>query len=164
MVLSVPLEGFVEACDQLQLPRSAWIARIGGRVRVTAVDSGLNVLVRCESARPLDSVRERLESAGFACRDGLWSSEAESEAVPSTSYYVAAVAYVSEEERPGVWVDATVHRPSEGEVVARMYEEFRSAGEAPEMELDAFIKGVKASVVVLSPEEQDQFASRNAAC
>lgn len=164
MVLTVPFDGFASACARLDLPREAWTQRVGARIRVTAADPLRSLLVRAETGQGIEMVRARLAKEGFAVQDGLWSSEAESEAGPSTSFWIAAVSYISHDHKPGLWVDALPHKPAAGEVVAAMYEEFRTAGEVQEMDLDTFIKALDPNVVILDPEEQELFVLRHRPC
>jgi hypothetical protein len=164
MVLTVPFESYGSSCAHLDIPRVAWIARVGGRVRITSADPARSLLVRCDTGMGLEACRSHLAGIGFECRDGLWSSEAESEAQPTSDFWVAAVSYRSKESRPGLWVDALPHRPVPGEVLSAMYEEFRASGELEGVEFEAFIKEIEPNLLILDPDEQVQFALRHTSC
>jgi hypothetical protein len=111
--------------------------------------------VRSLSALPFAEVADALQGAGIEVKKGAWGERAEGGAL-----WVAAVAYKSAEDTPGVWVDTYESKPSTGQVLAELYEEFRQTGEVGDVSLEEFIRLSDPNVVVLSPEEQAEFAQQ----
>jgi len=164
MVLTVPLEDLAATAERLNLPQSAWLSRMGPVCRVSVANPDRNLLLRSDSGYTIAETRKRLEKQGFECFDGLWSADGEGGEMPSAAYWISAVSYKSGEGKPGLWVDAVPHRPLVGDVLKAMYEEFRGQGELEGVDLDAFIRLLDPTVIILDPGEQDQFVQRHLAC
>jgi hypothetical protein len=154
MVLTVPFEGFVEAAKTHGGLKAAYVTTFGSQTVITAFDPGSGVIVRAHTIEPLGAVRSKLESGGMKVEVGRWGDRAED---PS-ALWVAAVAYKSVESMPGVWVDTFEDEPSKGQVLQAMYDEFRQSGEAEDVLLDEFIELAEPNVVILSPDQQAEFA------
>jgi hypothetical protein len=164
MVLTVPFEEFAAAAERLKMPKEAYLSRFGAICRVTCGDPDRDLLLRTDAGLTITETRKRLERTGFECSEGLWSSEAEAEAMPSASYWIAAVAYKGEGNKPGLWVDALPHRPLVGDILKVMYEEFKGQGELDGVDFEEFIRHLDPNVVILDPNEQDQFVVRHISC
>ena len=155
MVLTVPFEGFVEALRAHSGAKVAYVASLGGRTGVTALDQATGILVRSSTSLGVQEARQTLEGSGVTVREGAWGRSAQ---------WVAAVAYKSAEETPGLWVDTYETKPTTGQVLAELYEEFRETGEVGDVSLEEFIRLADPNVVLLSPEEQAEFAQRGHGC
>ncbi len=164
MVLTVPFEEFAAAAERLSLPKHAYLSRFGPVCRVTCGDPDRDLMLRTDASNTVAETRRKLERSGFNCSEGLWSSEDEAEAMPSASYWIAAVAYKGADGKPGLWVDALPHRPLTGDILRVMYDEFKSQGELDGIDLDEFMRHLEPNVVILDPSEQDQFVGRHLSC
>jgi hypothetical protein len=160
MVLTVPFEGFVEALRAHSGAKVAYVASLGGRTGVTALDQATGILVRSSTSLGVQEARQTLEGSGVTVREGAWGDWAD---LPQ-ALWVAAVAYKSAEETPGLWVDTYETKPTTGQVLAELYEEFRETGEVGDVSLEEFIRLADPNVVLLSPEEQAEFAQRGHGC
>jgi hypothetical protein len=69
------------------------------------------------------------------------------------SIWVAAVAYKSYEEKPGLWIHAYRGGPSVGEVLKDFYDEMTAETMLENVSLDDFVNSVVPNVIVLSPDE-----------
>lgn len=160
MVLTVPFEGFAEAMKSLPGARVAYVSTLGSRTVATACDPSSGASVRAFATMPLSEARAALESAGVTVRDGTWGDRPDDPG----PLWVAAVAYKSEENSPGLWVDTYEAKPTTGQVLAELYEEFRETGEVGDVSMEEFIRLADPNVVILSPEEQAEFARRGGRC
>jgi hypothetical protein len=103
-----------------------------------------------------------LERQGLAAWNGAWAVDGsiEDEVGPPLPAHVAAVAYRTSEDRPGLWMDAFEGAPSEVAVLEAMYDEFVKSGQIDPLPFDAFIEKAKVNVVILSPDEQAAFVTQ----
>lgn len=154
MVLTVPFEGFAEAAKSHGGLRAAYVTTFGSQTVITAFDPVSGVIIRAHTLEPSSVVRAQLESSGLKTGEGLWGDRSEDPA----ALWVAAVAYKSVESMPGIWVDTFEDEPSKGQVLQAMYDEFRASGEAEDVLLDEFIELAEPNVVILSPDQQAEFA------
>lgn len=156
MVLTVPIDDFAEAVKQHTSGNDAYLAVVSGHTVATAIQSDKALLVRAETDETVESTKQRLTSAGMKVLDGHWG---EPSLDPSEQFWIGAVAYKSAEDTPGLWVHAFATKPSTGQVLAALYDEFRESGDIGEVPLEEFIRLADPNVVVLSPEEQTDFGS-----
>lgn len=160
MVLNVPFEGFAEAMRAHTGAQAAFLSTLGIQTVVTAADPAKGVILRSSARMPLAAARAALESAGVKVHEGSWGEVADGGA----PLWVAAVAYRSSEDTPGLWVDTFETKPTTGQVLSELYEEFRETGEVGDVSMEEFIRLADPNVVVLSPEEQAEFARRTRGC
>ena len=160
MVLTVPFEGFIEAAKSLPGARTVYVSTFGSRSVVTAADATTGAIVRSHADKPLADVRSLLEKAGLTVHEGLWGDRSEDPG----ALWVAAVAYKSEEDTPGLWVDTFETKPTTGQVLSELYEEFRETGVVGNLPLEEFIRLCDPNVVILSPEDQAEFSRRSHDC
>lgn len=160
MVLTVPFDGFIKAALSLPGAKNAYVSTFGSRVVVTAADASTGAIVRSHADRPLAEVRSLLEKAGLTVGEGLWGDRSDDPG----ALWVAAVAFKSEEDTPGLWVDTYETKPTTGQVLAELYEEFRETGVVGNMALEEFIRLSDPNVVILSPEDQAEFARKSHGC
>ena len=156
MVLTVPFEGFAAAAKAHTDAKFAYVTTLGAQTVVTAANLQTGAIVRSHSALPFAEVADSLKRDGIEVRKGAWGEQSSE----GGALWVAAVAYKSAEDTPGVWVDTYESKPSTGQVLAELYEEFRETGEVGDVSLEEFIRLSDPNVVVLSPEEQAEFAQR----
>ena len=157
MVLTVPIDDFAEAVKRHTSGNDAYLAVVGGRTVATAIESDKALLVRSETDETVESTNQRLTSAGMKVLKGHWGDPSQDK---TEQYWIGAVAYKSAEDTPGLWVHAFATKPSTGQVLAALYDEFRDSGDIGEVPLEEFIRLADPNVVVLSPEEQTDFGSK----
>ena len=156
MVLTVSIDDFAETVKLQTKSTDAYLSVVGGRTLATAIEGEKGLLVRAETDATLDSTKQKLAGAGLKVHNGHWGDSSEGQA---PSYWIGAVAYRSAEETPGLWVHAFAIKPSAGQVLAALYEEFRESGDIGDVPLEEFIRLADPNVVVLGPEDLSDFAS-----
>ncbi|MCW5943696.1 MAG: hypothetical protein KIS66_15805 [Fimbriimonadaceae bacterium] len=175
MTLRVPFEEFAAAVARLLSTSEAYVTPTGEGTLVTAADPSRNILLRVSAETDPESVRARLEEQGILVFAGAWEeesplcvpespcepvAEAAEESAPPPSF-VAVVAYKSDEESPGAWVDAYPYRPTETQVLNAMHQELTENGEIAEVSFEEFVRLSKANVVVIEPEAVQAFVRRH---
>lgn len=155
MVLRVEFEQFPQTVKRLLDCEQAYIAARPGGALISAADHKSHTLILCEVELTPEQTRPQLEKQGMEIFKGSWSLDgSELELGASGSAHVAAVAYESEESKPGLWMDAFAEKPTLADVMRTMYDEFRANGEVPEhTSLEEFIRLANPNVVILSPEQ-----------
>ncbi len=168
MTLEVPIQDFARTVRRVLGRVDAYLAVEGDRCVVTAHHPSKPVLIRAESPkRESAKLREALGAQGLRVHTGLWSTGSEATAIASATaeagaperLYVAAVAYHSQGEKPGLWVDAFPDKPTTLEVGKAMYQDFRESGEIGAVELEDFMRLAKLNIVVMSIEEAERYAA-----
>ena len=158
MVLTVPIEQFSEAVQRYTKSTDVYVTVLESQTVVTAFAPDTATIVCAKTSVDIQEVRATLTKAGLKVFDGHWS---DGETLERSELWIGAVAYKSVEETPGLWVNAFRSKPSTGQVLSALYEEFRVAGDVGEVSLEEFIRLADPNVVILSPSEQALFASRS---
>ncbi|HXH61093.1 MAG TPA: hypothetical protein VNI20_07015 [Fimbriimonadaceae bacterium] len=158
MVLTVPLEGFIADALAGGGKKTVYVTTLGNYCIATFADNG--TVVRADALSPASEVRQTLEKAGLEVREGFWGDKLEDH----SALWVAAVAYKSAEDTPGLWVDTYETKPSPGQVLSGLYDEFRADGDVGDVSLEEFIRRADPNVVILSPEQQAEFARKKTLC
>ena len=151
MTLHVPWSDFPEEV----------IARIGPSARVylthqdgntvaTASDPRLGFILRSVTRQPYTGVIADLDRHDLKTGNGQW---AKSEGSTEADVAIAAVAYVSNEETPGLWVEAFPFEPDVSDVISRMMEEFQREGALREVTAEQFTDMAKPNIVILDQRE-----------
>lgn len=164
MVLRVDLSKFPEAVKGLLATEEVFASSRGSGTWVTAGNPSRALLLSTFTKQPLDIVRRELEGSGLRVYEGEWSLQ---ENVPSTEVaetWVAAVAYVSRESMPGLWMDAYAAPPTAAQVLKAMYDEFRTNGEMAEVTFEEFIRLASPNVQILAPAQIADFAAEKEGC
>ena len=156
MVLTVDFDGFAEATKSLTGGKDAFLAPMGGGCSLTSASADKGVIVRSSCALSLEEATSKLEAAGITVRRGAWS---EGSTDAQQALWVAAVAYKSGEDSPGLWVSTYQEKPTTGEVLALLYDEFRETGDVGELPLEEFLRLAEPNVVILSPDQLWEFAA-----
>lgn len=162
MVLKVPLEDLPEAMNQLGITGPVFVAGLGGRSLVSAAHPERSILLHADAKDVVDDVKAWLAEQGLTALNGCWTADGAETILPTTSFWITAIAYRSHDSKPGLWVDALAFKPSAGEALTKMFEEFRAAGELDGMTIEEFIERADPNVVVLDPDEQARFADDSA--
>jgi hypothetical protein len=161
MVLRVEFDQFAPSVKRVLGASQAFVASHGSGSLASAADPKTGAIVLSEVSLPVEDATRTLAEEGLEVSMGSWSPSGAGLDAALGSAYVAAVAYSSDEPKPGLWMDAYSERPTLAEVLRTMYDEFRSNGEVPEnTSLEEFIRLANPNVVILSPEEIGAFALR----
>ncbi|GMV87554.1 MAG: hypothetical protein AMXMBFR81_04850 [Chthonomonas sp.] len=165
MVLHVPFPEFRRAVDRWVGAPVAYLEQVGPVVRATAANPLHRVLVCTDLSGGTEQAEARLREEGFEVHLGSWTEEGmgrlestDDGTVPRP--FIAAVAFQSDEDRPGVWVDAYPYPPTEAQVLNAMHDEMTTNGEISEVAFETFVRLSKPTVAVLSPEEIANYARR----
>lgn len=131
-----------------------YISEIKRRVICSCFESKTGVLVRCETTDPIVEVEKKLGALGHEIARGYWSrSEEENIHESFDDLYLAGVAYVSAESKPGIWLDAYSEEPTVHQVLTRLFDEFRENGEVADVNFEDFMQLAMPNVVLLKPDE-----------
>jgi len=157
MTLQVDFDQFADAVQRHTKTTHAYLSRHEGRTLVTAADPAINFIVASIAKQDIDEVESLLKKAGFTSSKGAWHEGHDIHANGSDSAFIAAVAYVSGDEMPGVWVDAYSELPTQAMVLKALYDEFRQTGEVGESSFEEFVRQANPNVVIVSPNEIESF-------
>ena len=157
-VLTTDWDGFVDECKR-RWPDGArvFVDQLGGLVLVTAVDLDKSILVRTNVAGSVGETTTTLQGLGHSVRRGRWSTD--DSGVGSGEFWVAAVAYESSGQKPGVWMDAYPVQPTLSDVQAAIVAEFVAEGTIDPMDAEDFVHRAKPNIVVLGPDDIAGFVS-----
>jgi hypothetical protein len=163
VTLHVPFNDFVPTVKRVLGVSDVYLRPLAGGVLLTAAQADLNIVVMSRSSMSVTATEDLLERNGVAVWPGFWgdaelAAELSEEVADTIRPFIAAIAYRSDEDRPGLWVDAFESEPTAVQAIEAMYHEFLATGQVEEISFENFIERVKANVVVLSPEEQVAFA------
>jgi len=111
-------------------------------------------------------VRRKLELAGFEVFEGEWGEAGEwpSDRMVEEPIYIAAIAYRSRERTPGLWVDAYPALPTNATALRTFYDELSTNGEILEISFEEFVRAANPNVVILGPNELQNFVKDKAGC
>ncbi|MHB8637084.1 MAG: hypothetical protein ACYC96_11505 [Fimbriimonadaceae bacterium] len=157
MTLRVPYSDFAAAATRFEVREAYVLAKSCGTAVTSLVKtSGRILFSRTELS--LEEVREDLTKKGMHVFDGAWSVDPpEDDAAHTEAPFIAAVAYVSAEAMPGIWVDAFAWQPTQVQVLRALYDEFRDTGEVGEVPFEEFIRLASPNVAIVSPLEIEGF-------
>ncbi|MBI1335000.1 MAG: hypothetical protein JST12_05145 [Armatimonadetes bacterium] len=155
MTLRVPFDGFADAVRRNLSTHDAYVHSDNARVIVSAGQGEKGMVVISSSTLPIVEVRSKLHGEGLHVYDGLWSIGDDLELLEMP--YIGAVSYRANKEKTAVWVEAYPEMPTEARVLQDLFDEFRDAGEIEEVTFDQFVVSSQASVVVLSPDQIENF-------
>ncbi len=165
MTLRVPFIEFAPTVKRVLGIADAYISAHPGGSLVTSASADSATVVVAVCRETTEEAKVQLERQGLAAWNGAWAVDGsiEDELAPPFPAHVAAVAYRTSEDRPGLWVDAFDGAPSEVAVLEAMYDEFIKSGQIDPLPFEAFIEKAKVNVVILSPEEQAAFITQKKA-
>ncbi len=115
-----------------------------------------------KSARTAEDWSASLRAEGFTAFVGAFH-EAWSDPLPGV--WIAAVAYRSHEDSPGLWVDASMEPPERDDVLHRFFGELSRDGEIGAMGYERFIEIAQPTVVIVRSDrliEPDHAAGASA--
>jgi hypothetical protein len=165
MTLQVPYDQFAETVRRVLAVKEVYVTCQGSQSLITACSASSQTIVAALSATPRDRAKKELSDQGLKVFDGAWSAEGLTDlgvATPAEAH-VAAVAYLSNEGRPGLWIDAYDSAPTPAQVLKTMYEEFRGTGETADVSFEEFVRLANANVVLVNPSQIRAFVQEKAA-
>lgn len=164
LVLRVSLDRFAEEVRRRLEVDNVYLCSLGSGSLATAAEPEMLLTVAAVSSEPVGLVRTKLEATGLKVREGCWGDPSSFQIEePHSEAWVAAVAYKTGREKPGLWVDAYPSEPTRAQVMRAMYDEFIEQGEVPEMTFEAFMASAMPSVVLIGPEEIRRYAEAHEA-
>lgn len=155
MTLTVPIEEFAAAVQRVLGQKEAYVSPQGRGSMATASKDGKMVVALAKESPEI--LKAQLGEAGMSVFDGQWRQNHEGPGAENEAPYIAAVAYVSAHEKPGLWVDAYPEPPTGVQVLRAMYDEFVSTGELDESSFEEFLRLANANIVILSPADLRSF-------
>ena len=161
MILQVPFEQFASTVKRVIKLDEVFVTSRGNATLATAASTDRQTMIVSIMPQSVAESRLALEGDGLKVFDGSWHTEGlldtESENVTP---YVAAVAYVSQENAPGLWVDAYESLPTQVTVLRALYDEFRETGQVNEVSFEEFVKMAQPTVVIATPDELHSFVNQ----
>lgn len=165
MNLHVDFDRFAEEARRHVKNPVAYIGRLENRTHVTAADPAAGVLVSTLANLSIEDAKNALTSKGLEVVHGSWSQGAAVDAdLIGELPYIAAVAYRSSDEMPGLWVDAYPEAPSSAMAIKALYDEFRDNGEIGELTLEEFVRLASPNVAIVSPADLERYMSAKNPC
>ncbi|MCA0359717.1 MAG: hypothetical protein LCH41_01550 [Armatimonadetes bacterium] len=160
MRLETDWDGFVaELRDRWPRGARVYLERRGGFTLASAADTEANLVIVCREAVALETIQRNLLDKGHEVRRGRWADD--NEAPGFGDIWIAGVAYVSDEKRPGLWMDAFPYSPSQSDILTSMLTEFNEDGTLDPMDNDEFAAFAQPNIVVLDPAEIQTFVSHH---
>lgn len=164
MVLEVSFEDFAQELVARDLERIAYMAPTRSGSQLTAGNPATELILYCRTSLEEAKIESELATLGIEIRRGAWIGE-EAIAIHNNFFdcHVVGVAYRSESRNPGLWMEAFDNEPTQLDVLRQFHREFQLAGYGAEMEMDAFLRAVEPTVVILSPDTIRSYAQKTAA-
>lgn len=151
MTLHVPWSDFPEEVKARIGPSARiYLSNQDGTTIATACEPRLGFIVRSATRQPFAGVLEELDDHDLKTSHGQWSDSDEG---TNAEVAIASVAYVSNEETPGLWVEAFPFQPDVSDVISRMMEEFQREGALKNVSAEQFTSMAKPNIVILDQRE-----------
>jgi hypothetical protein len=163
MVLRVKIEDFARVAEQLAGGKLVAVSGKDGQSRATAVNPAGTICIIGDAPEPVADLERRLVAQGFDVYDGDWTIPGLEDGAAGRDVFVAAVAYKSREEMPGLWVDAFDYEPNQGEVLKALFDEFSESGTIEGVNFEEFVRSANPNVVVLGPDDANRFVQQKRA-
>lgn len=165
MTLHVEFDAFADEARRHFKEPVAYVSRIENRTHVSAADPATGMVVSASSGLSLGEAKSQLASQGLDVRHGAWSpgSSGQGDSLGDLPY-VAAIAYRSGDEMPGVWVDAFADPPTSAVAIKSLYDEFTRTGEIGEMSLEEFVRLANPNVAIVTPGELERYLCEKGNC
>lgn len=155
MILQVPWIQFLEEVKAKIGPSTKiYLSYKEGQTIATASEPRLNFILRSTSTQSNPDILHDIAEADLQATSGEWLPFTDSEPISEIS--VAAVAYVSKEETPGLWCEVFPYKPDVSDVITRLISEFESEGALRNVTTEEFKKLAKPNVIILTQPEMKQ--------
>lgn len=159
MVLHVEFSHLSEEAKRHGLKPWVYLHTIGAKVIATLADPSSHMIVQSETRTTMEEAKAQAAEQGLLVHEGRWTADPMSgEINVQEQIWVAAVAYKSTEEKPGLWVQGYRGNPSAGDVLKDFFEEMAGEADLTGVSLDDFSQAVNPNIVVLGPNELAAFA------
>lgn len=155
MVLQVDLEGF---SDEIGFQRFLPICYVSVQNQYTCVqafDPEKKIIIQAITTQKIEKVKDYLQEKNLMVREGIWENCGQ-EVINrhfNQNLYVAAISYLSSEAKPGLWVHTYQEEPTPAEVLKKIYDEFKEAGEIAQTHFEEFLRLACPNVLILSQKQ-----------
>lgn len=162
LTLQVEFDRFLETVREVTGEVRCYAQPSGASCFLSAASVERHTIVTCAALLSEADAISKLVSEGATVGRGRWTAGSEplTDSASEMQPYVAAIAYVSSDAGPGVWVDAFESLPTEMQALREMYDEFRETGELSDVAFEEFVRLAKPTVVVVSPAEIRGYAAQ----
>ena len=158
MVLLVEFEKFPQAVREHAAGARVYLSVRRGQTLASAADPWSQTIVQALTSLSLDEAQAELLASGLRVLRGAWlQSPLEADESKQAPMWVAAVAYVSAEQVPGLWVESFPEEPTTADVLTALIEEYQETGEVTNLSVDEFRRYSFPNIVILGPEELERF-------
>ena len=158
MTLQVDFEHFVAAIQRHLSTKFVYVCQHESRTLLTAADPEKAFVIVSRTRTSAEDAHATLKEAGLETAEGMWRNDVGSYGESFDGFpFIAAVSYDSEDEMPGVWVDAYPEMPTQAMVLKALFDEFRQTGEVGEVSFEEFVRQANPNVVIVSPTEVASF-------
>lgn len=159
MVLKVPFDQFAQAVRKHTGGNEAYLDLSNGQILATAGNPERAFVVAATTALRKEESAEALKKAGLEVRDGRWTAGDDSDLGSSGDLHVAAIAYRSGSDMPGLWVDGFPEPVTGAQALRALYDEFVANGEIGDVSFEEFMRIAEANVVILPASGLESFAA-----
>ncbi|HVL38410.1 MAG TPA: hypothetical protein VM328_03365 [Fimbriimonadaceae bacterium] len=164
MVLTLDFQHLPEAVRRYLERPEAFVSRVGAGTLITAANPTTGLVIRCLCSLTPEEARGALQAESIPVLEGAWGELEGASTSLGAPFYICAIAYVSGESKPGLWLDASSEPLTTAQALRTMYEEFVRNGEVAEISLEEFIQAANPNVVLLSPDDLVRFAEQKRGC
>lgn len=163
MVLHVEFSRLAEEAKRHSLKPWVYMFAVGVKIVATIADPAARFILQSEILGSLENAKQLASDQGLLVSEGRWTPDPMSgEISVQEQIWVAAVAYKSVDEKPGLWVNGYRGNPSAGDVLKDFFEEMANEADLSSVSLDEFSEAVLPNVIVLGPNELAAFADQTA--
>lgn len=165
MTLHVELDSFAEETKRHTGEQLAYISRLENKTHVTSANPATGIVVSATTKLSMDETRKSLTDQGLKVIHGVWESTGSraSDGLGELPY-IAAIAYKSSEDIPGIWVDAFEDQPSPATALKAIYDEFRETGEVGDISFEEFVRLANPNIAILHPTDIERFLDKHGDC
>lgn len=165
MTLHVELESFAAETKRHTGGQLAYISRFENKTHVTSASPASKTIVSASTKLSLEETKLMLMDQGLEVVHGTWQ-EGGSASGDSLGQlpYIAAIAYKSGEEMPGIWVDVFADPPSPAIALKSIYDEFRETGEVGDISFEEFVRLANPNIAILNPGDIERFLNQKSDC
>jgi hypothetical protein len=149
----------------------------GQLLQLTYANPETNLLIVVQtligSPQEVGDIEHTLKQEGITVFTGSWLEQGMSAATqgaqgptvsagPDGQFWVAAVAYNSADDEPGVWMEAFPTQPEEDEVLHAMFDEFVTSGDLADASYEDFVSDAAPTVQIVAARDIQQWLRKRA--
>lgn len=162
MVLHVDFQNLGEEAKRHGLKPWAYLSTTSHGVVATLGDSSQQIVIQSETRMSLEQAKNSLTQQGLLFSSGRWFPDPlAGEIQIQEQLWVAAIAYKSYEEKPGLWVTAYRGSPSVGDVLRDFHNEMCQEASIDNVSVDELVQMVNPNVVIFGPNDLVNFADHD---